>query len=242
MSEQKNASQKMIVFEMDDTLLRGRFIDACADKFVFDEELTRLRQTEKDPVVLIKSVGKLFQGLSEDQLLTVISRMTIIDEAAKVIKQLQKQGHIVGIISDSFQFAVDYIKKMLGADFAIGNRLEFAEGKVTGEITVPAYYYYQSNDSCDHNYCKSNALMYAGKSYNISPSETIAVGAVANDICMIQKAGVGIAFCTKDKELRMAADKTIDKLSFALLLDIERLVSETGKQPSGLKNKLNNFF
>jgi glucosyl-3-phosphoglycerate synthase len=223
---EQQTNKKMIVFEMDDTLLRGRFIEACADKFVFDEELAKLKSSDSDPAVVIKNVAKLFCGLSREQLLTVISRMTIIDESAKVIKELQRQGHIVGIISDSYQFAVDYIKDLLGADFGIGNRLDFTNGKATGEIAIPAYFYYQGEGECEHTYCKTNALIFTAKNYNIPVKNTVTIGSAASDLCIIKRSGLGIAFCTKDQQLRTEANKVIDKLSFAVLLNIDHLIKK----------------
>jgi glucosyl-3-phosphoglycerate synthase len=220
---EEQVNKKMIVFEMDDTLLRGRFIETCADKFVFDEELAKLKSSDRDPVVVIKNVAKLFCGLSREQLLTVISRMTIIDEAAKVIKELQRQGHIVGIISDGYQFAVDYIKQLLGADFGIGNRLDFVDGKATGEIAIPAYFYYRDEGECEHRYCKTNALIFIAKNYNIPLKNTVTIGSAISDLCMMKRSGVGVAFCTRDQTLRAEADRIIDKLSFAVLLSIDHL-------------------
>lgn len=216
----------MIVFEIDDTILRGKFIDACADKFVFDEELPRLRSIGNNTEMLMKSIAKLFCGLSKDELLQVISNMTLIGEAAKVVKKLQQDGNIVGIISNSFQFAVDYIKLKIGADFAIGNRMEFINGKATGEISIPLYYYYRLEKKCRHTYCKTNALIYAAQNYGIPIEHTISVGAAAEDLCITTQSGIGIAFCPKDRQLMDRADKIITKPTFAELLNCELLIDQ----------------
>jgi glucosyl-3-phosphoglycerate synthase len=218
--------RKMIVFDMDKTLLQGRFIDACADKYLFDEELARLRSIEKDPAVLTKRIAKLLRGLSLSELLQVAASIPLVEDAIQVVEQLKKRGNVIGIISDSYQFVVDYIKNKLGADFALGNQLDFFEGKATGEVTTPSCFYFHLERKCNHPLCKTNALMHIARKYDISLDNCITVGDSENDLCMIEKAGIGIAFCTENNLLRNAADKIIDILSFADLLDTESFYSK----------------
>lgn len=222
MKEEINSIRKMIVFDMDNTVLQGRFIDACADKFSFDEKLARLRSTEKDPAVLTKRIAELLRGLSMGELLEVASSIPFVNDTIEVVELLRKRGNVVGIISDSYQFVTDYVKNKLEADFAIGNQLDFFEGKATGEVTIPSYFYYQLESKCDHPLCKTNALRHIGYKYNIALENCIAIGDSASDLCMIEQAGMGIAFCTKNTRLRKAADKIIDQLSFADLLETEQ--------------------
>lgn len=221
--------RKMIVFDMDDTLLQGRFIDACAVKFLFDEELARLRNIEKDSAVLTKRIAKLLSGLSLGELLQVAASMPLVDDAIEVVEELKRQGNVVGIISDSYHFVVDYVKNKLGADFAIGNQLDFFEGKATGEVTIPSFFYYHLESKCKHALCKTNALMHAAHKYDILIENCIAVGDSANDLCMVKQVGMGIAFCTKNNQLRNAADKIIDKRSFRDLLCNESMVTNKKK-------------
>jgi hydroxymethylpyrimidine pyrophosphatase-like HAD family hydrolase len=65
--------------------------------------------------------------------------------------------------------------------------------------------------------------MHIAHKYDIALENNIAIGDSINDLCMIEQAGMGVAFCTKNMQLRVAADKIIDKLSFADLLDTDRL-------------------
>ena len=118
---------------------------------------------------------------------------------------------------------VDYLKNKLDADFALANHLDFFEGKATGEVTIPSWFYYHLESKCSHSLCKTNALMHIARKYDISLGNCIAVGDSKNDLCMIEQAGMGIAFCTNDPQLRTAADKSIDKSSFSELLDPKTL-------------------
>lgn len=229
--EEMNSIRKMFVFDMDETLLQEQFIEACADKFLFDEELSRLRRVEKDPAVLTKRIAKLLKGLSIGDLLQVVATIPIVPDAIETIELLKKKGNVVGIISDSYQFVVDYVKNKTGADFAIGNQLSFFEGKATGEVTIPSYFYYHLQSNCRHTLCKTNALIHIAHKYDIPLENSIAISANKSDLCMIKQAGMGIAFYTGDNQLRNAADKIIDKYSFKDLIDTVRLpVKEKGTE------------
>jgi glucosyl-3-phosphoglycerate synthase len=211
---------KMVVFDMDNTLLRGRFIDTCAEKFNFADRLAALRKTEKDPAVLTKRIAMLLRGLSHSDLLETAASIPIVTDAASVIEVLQNDGVKVGIISNSYQIVVDYVKNQVGADFAFANRLEFFEGKATGEVIIPAMFYNNLESKCGHTICKTNVLQQAARKYHVATGNCIAIGDSENDLCMIEQAGLGIAFCTGNEELRKYADKVIDKPSFAGLLSM----------------------
>lgn len=231
MKEQINDLRKLIVFDMDDTLLQGRFIDVCAQKYLFDEELARLRSIEKDPAVLTKRIAKLLQGLPLGELLQVAASIPLVNDAVEVVEELRRQGNVVGIISDSYQFIADFVKNKLDADFALGNQLEFFEGKATGEVTIPSWFYYSLQSKCNHSLCKTNALMHVVRQYDIALQNCIAVGDSGNDLCMIENAGMGVAFCTKNKLLQNRADKVVVQKSFSFLLEAESLSSEKVKKP-----------
>ncbi len=216
--EEMNSLRKIVLFDMDNTLLRGRFIDTCAAKFQFTDELARLRTAEKDPAVLTKRIAMLLRGLSHGELLQVAASIPIVEDAAEVVEQLKQSGIKVGIISDSYQLVVDYVKNQVGADFGLGNRLEFFEGKATGEVIIPSWFYNNLESKCGHIICKTNALQQIARKHNISFENCIAIGDSENDLCMIEQAGMGIAFCTSNEKLRTSADRIIDKQSFKELL------------------------
>lgn len=218
LKQEMNFLKKMVVFDMDNTLLRGRFIDTCADKFVFDEELKRLRQSENDPSVLTKKIARLLKGLSMGDLLQVGASIPLVDDAEEVVTALKAKGNIIGIISDSYQVIVDLIKTRIGADFAIGNRLEYFEGKTTGEVIIPSWFYNNLESKCNHTICKTNALMHVAHRYNIPLQNCITIGDSENDRCMIEQSGMGIAFCTMNEKLKNSADLVIENPTFMPLL------------------------
>ncbi len=201
--------RRMVVLDMDNTLLRGRFIDACAEKYGFTEELARLRNGHQDAAVRTKQIARLLEGKPRAELLQVAAGIPLVADAAAVIGELRQRGLVVGIISDSYQFVVDYVKNKTGADFALGNQLEFFEGSSTGEVTIPSSFYHHSGSHCGHTLCKTHALAHFAAQYRVAVDNCITVGDSENDRCMIERAGLGIAFCSADPALNAVADRLI---------------------------------
>jgi len=218
LKEELSGYHKMAVFDMDNTILKGRFIDACAEKFKFRPVLADLRATEKDPIILTKRIGLMLKGKTMDDLLNVAENIELVDDIKEVIKKLKEKNYIIGIISNSYTLITNYIKQKIGADFSLAYNLEFVEGKTSGEVNIP-YYFFGSPDSiCGHSFCKTNAFQYACEKYNVLLKNCIAVGDSKDDRCMIGHAGTGVAFCTEDELLEKVAIKSIKERSFEPLL------------------------
>ncbi|HOW56885.1 MAG TPA: HAD-IB family phosphatase, partial [Smithellaceae bacterium] len=127
--------------------------------------------------------------------------------------------YVVGIISDSYHFVAEHIAQKIGAHFSIANELEFSKSIATGEVKILSYFIKSGKSKCNHNFCKSNALLHLSEKYNIPLENIIAVGDSDNDICMVKYAGIGVAFCSDNKLLNSIADKMIADKSFLPLLE-----------------------
>jgi glucosyl-3-phosphoglycerate synthase len=218
LQENLSGFHKMAVFDMDNTILKGRFIDECAKKFGFTAQLEDLRETETDSIILTKRIGLLLKGKSIDELLNVVHKMEMIEDIKEVVSTLKKKGYIVGIISNSYTLITNYVIRNIGADFSYANQLEFFEGKVTGEVGMPFYFFGSPESICGHSYCKTNAMQYACEKYNVYFRNCIAIGDSKDDRCMVGHAGQGFAFCTTDELLKKMAKKHINEQSFQSLL------------------------
>ena len=211
---------KMVVFDMDDTILKGRTIDECAKRFGFTAKLEDLRAQEKDPIILTKRIGLLLRGRTIDDLLDVAGQIEMVSDIKDVVKSLKEKGYIIGIISNSYTLITNYVKQQIDADFTYANQLEFFEGKVTGEVNLPSYFFGSPESICGHAYCKTNALQHACEKYSVQLKNCIVVGDSKDDRCMIGHAGKGVAFCTKDELLKTIAMKNIREHSFQPLLEL----------------------
>ena len=212
---------KMLILDMDDTILQGRFIHAAAYRFGFEKEILALRRDfEGDPVMLTKSIALLLKGRSYDEFISVAESLPLIEDVERVVAELKKRGYIVGIVSDSYTVISEYIKHKIGAHFSLANEMSFSHGICTGEVHLPSFFFKNETSICQHNTCKTNAVQAIARQYNIDMKNIIAVGDSRNDLCMILKSGLGIAFCSKDDVLREFADVAIEEPSFNELLHI----------------------
>jgi glucosyl-3-phosphoglycerate synthase len=100
----------------------------------------------------------------------------------------------------------------------MSNQLEYFEGKATGEVRIPSYFYHNETSSCSHPICKTNALRYLSRRYDIPLSNTIVVADGENDLCILEQAGVGIAFCATSDLVRFVADGEITEPAFSKVL------------------------
>ena len=216
--ENLSAYHKMIVLDMDDTILTDRFINVCAAEFGFSTKLDELRFSEKDPIILTKRIGLLLKNRTMDELLHVISNMQMAENIREMVKVYKEKGYLVGIISHSYTLITNYVKQQIGADFSVAHQLEFFEGKATGEVNLPSYFFGSPESICGHSFCKTNALQHVCEQYNVKLKNVIAVGDSKDDRCMIAHAGKGIAFCATDEMLEKIAFKSIKQRNFEPLL------------------------
>lgn len=217
-SEELKGAQKMVVFDMDDTILKGRFVDTYASRFHLTEQLQEIRKKITDRTVRTKAIAQLFKGKNIRDLLLTVDSIELIADVKKVISSLHKRGYIVGIITDSYDFVASHIKDKIGADYFLANELEFSNNVATGEVKIPSFFFRHEESSCLHTICKSNALDHILHKYGIDYGNCMAIGDSENDICMVRKSGFGIAFRSKDAYLKQSADLLIHEESFSPIL------------------------
>jgi phosphoserine phosphatase SerB len=212
--------EKMIIFDMDNTLLEGSFIVTAAEEFKFTDELIKIVTENNNSYTRTKSIARLLKHRSFDEILEVVDKIKIIDDAANVIRELKKKGYICGIISDSYDIVTNHLKNKLKMDFSIANELEFSKSIATGEVKVPSAFMRNKLSKCNHDFCKSNVLFQLAEKYKIDIKNIISIGDSENDICLVKESGIGIAFCSHNNYLNLVADILISEKSFVQILDI----------------------
>jgi len=115
------------------------------------------------------------------------------------VKILHSLGFHVGLVSGGFTFFVDELKARFGLDFAFANELEVVDGKLTGKI----------RGTIVDGERKAQVLRDMAQVYTCRLEQTVAIGDGANDIFMLQTAGLGIAFRAKPK-LQEVADMSLN--------------------------------
>jgi phosphoserine phosphatase len=155
---------------------------------------------------LIRRVAQL-KGLPETVLAEVASGLKLTDGAERVIATLKGLGYKLGIISGGFDYFGKYVQSKLGLDYVFTNQLEIADGELTGKL---------KGDIIDGPK-KAEILKTLAMVENINLEQTIAVGDGANDLPMLQAAGLGVAFHAKPK-VRANADQSISSVGLDGLL------------------------
>lgn len=214
--------KKMIVFDMDNTILDGAFIEEAANKFGFQQELMEIRAQHSDHLIITKNIALLLKGKNIAQILEVADKIPLISDAIRIIARLKKRGYIVGIITHSYDCVATHIKNKTGADFALAYELEFSNSVATGEVKMPSFFIHGDKSKCVHEMCKTNALINIAEKYDINRQNIIAVGDGKQDLCMVKYAGVGVSFRSKNQALNFIADKIIKNKSFKSLLSFAK--------------------
>jgi len=214
--------KKMVIFDMDNTIIENSFITTAAEAFGFQKELIKIVTSNDNAYLRTKNIARLLKGKSVDEILNVTDSIPIVRDAEVVIAELRNRGYICGIISDSYDVVTNHLKNKLGMDFSIGNELEFSKSIATGEVKVPSSFLKTPRSTCNHDFCKSNVMIQLAEEYSIEIKDIITVGDSENDICMVRDSGTGVAFMSNSKYLNLVADAEIRERSFMSLLDIAR--------------------
>lgn len=209
---------KMVVFDLDNTLLEDRFIEVCSRHYNFRQALALVRQIDNDAVSLTRRIASFLRDRTKKELLELADSIALVPDTLDVVRELKKRSYHIGIISDSYQFVTQLVAKKIGADFELANELVFIAGSATGEVLVPSYFHYNNDSSCKHQVCKTNALRHICRQYQVKFEDCIVVGDDGSNTCMISHAGLGVSFCTTDELLKSVAQKHIEEKSFSELL------------------------
>jgi len=184
-------SRRLVVFDMDSTLIQGEAIDELARMAGVGDRVAQITAEGMRGKIdfkesLIRRVA-LLKGMDANALSTVAQNLALTEGAERVTLKLKQLGYKIGIISGGFEYFGKYLQKRLALDYVFTNRLEIKDGKITGEL---------EGDIID-GHKKAEILSTIAKVENISLQQTIAVGDGANDLPMISIAGLGVAFHAK---------------------------------------------
>lgn len=184
-------NRRLVCFDMDSTLIQTEVIDELAELAGVGEEVKAITESamqgEIDFSESFKRRMKLLKGLSEEVLHEVAVNLPITKGAKRLIDTLNSYGFKTAILSGGFSYFGNYLKDKLGMDYVYANQLEIKDGVLTGGYL---------GDIVDGNK-KAEYLKEIAKSEDIDISQTIAVGDGANDLAMLNLAGLGIAFHAK---------------------------------------------
>lgn len=200
---------KLIAFDMDDTLIADRLIFRLAHRFGFETELREIISRNILEYEKTRSIASLLKGIRIKEIIDTFDQIPLSPGTQTTVQELKKAGHVLAIISDSYTLATERLKKRLGFDYTVANKLIVKGGKATGEVEMPLNWTSNRTWCLKHSVCKLNVLVSLCQKTKIPLERTIAVGDSMADICMLKYAGLGIAFNPKTQAVEQSADITI---------------------------------
>lgn len=195
-------AKRLVVLDVDSTLIQDEVIELlAAEAGCLDEvkDLTRGAMAgELDFESALRRRVALLEGLDLAAMDRARDSMRLTPGARTFVRTLKRLGYTVGIVSGGFTHFTDRLADELGLDHAVANHLEIEDGRLTGQVIGPVV----------DRRRKAELLAEFAAAEEIPLSQAVAVGDGANDLDMLGRAGLGIAFNAK-KVLRDVADATI---------------------------------
>ena len=219
-NESKRNLKKMIIFDMDNTILRKSFIHTAAVAFGFKQQLVDIITANYHPLIRTKKIAMLLKGQSFAEILKVADSIPVVEDFGEVVDELKRRGYVTGIVSDSYDCITNHLKNRFGLDFTIANELEFNQSICTGEVKIPSHFLKCESSISNLDYCKSNILLKMAEQYGIDIKNIIVIGDGENDFHSIKAAGIGVSFCSNYEYLDVVADMVIKEPSFKKLLEV----------------------
>jgi phosphoserine phosphatase len=204
-------NRRLFAFDMDSTLIQGEVIDELAAMAGVGEHVSQITRAamrgEIDFDTSFTQRLALLKGLPEQRIYKLLDSIPLAEGAERLIKTLKMLGYKTAILSGGFTFFAHALQQRLGIDYIHANELEVADGLVTGRVIPPVI----------NGKRKAELLAQIADREGISLEQVVAVGDGANDIPMLNLAGMGIAYRAKPL-VREKVDQSISFLGLDGLL------------------------
>lgn len=184
--------KRLLVADMDSTMITVECIDELADyagiKAQIAEVTERAMRGDLDFAEALDARVALLKGLEESAIDRCLAeRVRLSPGADTLVNTMRARGALTVLVSGGFTRFAEPVGEMLGFERVIANRLEIAGGSLTGTVAKPIV------DSST----KETTLLSAVAERELAAEQSLAVGDGANDLAMIRKAGLGVAYRAK---------------------------------------------
>jgi phosphoserine phosphatase len=195
-------AKRLIVFDVDSTLIQGEVIEMLAARAGAQEEVAAITEAamrgELDFAASLRQRVGTLAGLPAEVLQQVADELELTRGARTTLRTLRRLGYHCGVVSGGFRQVVQPLADELMLDFVAANELEIVDGKLTGRLV----------GTIIDRAGKARALRDFAEKAGVPLEQTVAVGDGANDIDMLTAAGLGVAFNAKPA-LREIADASL---------------------------------
>ena len=181
----------LVVFDVDSTLINDEAIELLADRVGKRQEVAevteRAMRGELDFEASLRQRVLTLKGLDQSVLEVVSHELSPTQGARELIDAIHERGGKAAAVSGGFIQLLGPVKAKLGFEIERANTLEVVDGKLTGEVIGKVI----------DRQAKADALVEWANQLEIPLRSTIAVGDGANDLGMMEVAGLSVAFCAK---------------------------------------------
>ena len=196
-------AKRLIVMDVDSTLIQGEVIELLAEHAGCLDEVAKVTEAamrgELDFEGSLRERVALLAGLDASAIDEVRGKLKLAAGARTMVRTLKRLDYKFAIVSGGFTQVTDALVEDLGIDYSSANTLEIENGKITGRVHGPVI------DRAG----KAEALRRFAREAGVPLSQTVAIGDGANDLDMLQAAGLGIAYNAKPV-VREAADTAVN--------------------------------
>jgi phosphoserine phosphatase len=191
LQQQKDRRKKLLIADMDSTIVTGETLDDLAEFAGIKEEVAAITQRAMNGEIQFRDAlaerVQMLKGLSATFLEEAMKMVTLTPGAKELVATMKANGAYCALVSGGFTFFTARVAQQVGFDFNAGNTMEIVEGILTGNVVEPIV----TKDS------KLSYLKSLCHEQNITTDHAVAVGDGANDLPMILEAGLGIAYHAK---------------------------------------------
>ena len=183
--------KQLLVADMESTIIENEMLDELATVCGIGEAIAditaRAMAGELDFEGAIKERVAMLKGLSEGALEDSLGTIRITSGAATLVATMRGSGAYCALVSGGFEFYTGWVRRRLGFDYDQANRLAIEDGALSGGVGEPIL----GRDA------KREALLRLSAERGIQAADAITVGDGANDLAMLETAGMGVAFRAK---------------------------------------------
>src|SRR5581483_11189833 len=182
----RRRAKRLVVLDVDSTLIQDEAIDLLAERAGVSEQVATITEQamagQLDFAESLRARVALLAGLPVDEVEAVRGALRLTPGARTFVRTLRRLGFHVGVVSGGVTVFTERFVAELGLEVAAANELEIVDGKVTGQVL----------GTIIDRPGKAAALRSFAERYQVPLSQTVAVGDGANDIDMLEAAGLGI--------------------------------------------------